>query len=216
MSVVRKTMVGAMLFAALAVAGCGNDATTAADSDGKAAPSFQDAMVDYAACMRENGVDMPDPTFTDGDGTGGGPMTFAIPLGATDAGGGPGAALTVGPDPTFKAAAEACQSIMDAVQQEMPKLSAEEEAKMRDSALKFAQCMREHGVDMPDPTFDAGGGSAVVIQDAADERAPLDADKFNEASSVCSSEGFGGGFTISSAEGSGGGFKVGSASSGAK
>jgi hypothetical protein len=208
-------MVGAMLFAALAVAGCGKDANTAADGDGKTAPSFQDAMVDYAACMRENGVDMPDPTFTDGGGAGGG-GTFAIPLGAIDAGGGPGTAVTGGPDPTFKAAAEACQSIMDEVQQEMPKLSAEEEAKMRDGALKFAQCMREHGVDMPDPTFDAAGGSAVVIQGSSDARAPLDTDNFNEAASACSSEGFGGAFSVSSAEGSGPGFKVGSAGSGAK
>ena len=214
MSVTGKMMAGAMLFAALAVAGCGGSANSATGSDGNTAPSFQDAMVEYSACMREHGVDMPDPTFADSGSTGGA-VTFAIPLGATGAGG-PGAAVTGGPDPTFKAAAEACQSIMDAVQQEMPKLSPEEEAKMRDDALKFAQCMREHGVDMPDPTFDAGGGSAVVIQGSSDERAPLDTDKFNEASSACSSEGFAGGFTVSSGEGSGPGFSVGSVGAGAK
>lgn len=29
---------------------------------------MQDAFLDYAQCMRENGYDMPDPDFSDGDG----------------------------------------------------------------------------------------------------------------------------------------------------
>jgi hypothetical protein len=32
---------------------------------------------------------------------------------------------------------------------------------MRDQALKFAQCMRSKGLDVPDPTFDDNGGMKI-------------------------------------------------------
>jgi hypothetical protein len=219
-TVLGKTAAGALLLAALAMAGCGGDAGGGdSGTEATSTPSFEDAMVQYASCMRENGVDMPDPQFS-GDGSSGGAMTFAIPLGAAD-GSGPGGAAIGGPaggpvDETFKAAAEACQPIMEAVRQNMPKLSPEEEAKMRDDALKFAQCMREHGVDMPDPTFDGGRGSAMVIQGASQAPDAFDPDKFNEASSACSAEGLAGGFRIATnvdGEGTAGGFKVSSGAS---
>ena len=55
---------------------------------------------------------------------------------------------------------------------------------MRDEALEFAQCMREHGVDMPDPTFDAG---AVRDRISGRERRPdpFDADKFRRSVEAC-------------------------------
>ena len=218
-TVFGKAATAALLIAALALAGCGGDAGGDTGTEAQSTPSFEDAMVQYASCMRENGVDMPDPQFS-GDGSSGGAMTFAIPLGAAD-GSGPGGAAIGGPaggpvDETFKAAAETCQPIMEAVRQNMPKLSPEEEAKMRDEALKFAQCMREHGVDMPDPTFEGGGGAAIAIQGSSDGPGSFDADKFNEASSACSAEGLGGGFRIATnaeSEGTVGGFKVSSGAS---
>ena len=81
---------------------------------------------------------------------------------------------------------------MEAVRREMPKLSPEEEAKMRDNALKFAQCMREHGIDMPDPTFDDHAvDRAMAIRGGSEteELTPFDADKFNEAAGECSEDG---------------------------
>jgi hypothetical protein len=33
---------------------------------------------------------------------------------------------------------------------------------LRDAALKYAQCMRKHGVDMPDPQFNGGGMSMQI------------------------------------------------------
>jgi hypothetical protein len=59
-------------------------------------PEQQDAMLAFAKCMRDHGVDMPDPEF----GTSGGP---AIQIG------GDGIAFD---SPTFKAADEACRSIV--------------------------------------------------------------------------------------------------------
>ena len=199
-----------MLAAALAVAGCGGDnvdTSTGASPDNE--QSFQDAMVSYSACMREHGVDTPDPTF-DGKGA------SVIMSAAAPADSGGGAAFGGPDDETFKAAAEACQSIMDAVEQSMPKPSAEEEAKMCDNALKFAQCMREHGVDMPDPTFDSTGKSSAIIKGEGDDSGPpVDVDKFNEAASACQAEGLGGGFSVSSGDG-GTGARVGIASGASK
>jgi len=34
----------------------------------------------------------------------------------------------------------------------------DQQAKFREAALKFTRCMREHGVDMPDPQPGQGGG----------------------------------------------------------
>ena len=66
---------------------------------------LQDTMVAFAACMRGNGYDMPDPDFTnsgpgqgDGSGEGGG----GGPFGEIDR-----------TDPDFIAAEEACRDILD-------------------------------------------------------------------------------------------------------
>ena len=218
----RRAVTGTFLLAGLALVGCGGDATgdegaTGARNDADAAASFEDAMVDYAACMREHGIDMPDPQVQSDGGdvtTGRGGMVFAMPLGATGEANGPG-------NEAFEAAAEECNPILEAVRREMPKLSPEEEAKMRDNALKFAQCMREHGIDMPDPTFDTTGGPGMAIRGSSDtkELTPFDADKFNEAAGECSEEG-GPTFRVATADGSGGnavgGIRIGSASGASK
>ena len=38
------------------------------------------------------------------------------------------------------------------------------DAASKKAMLQFAQCMRDHGVDMKDPTFDANGRGGVLIQ----------------------------------------------------
>lgn len=115
---------------------------------------FEDAMLEYAQCMRDNGVDMPDPTFSE-DGKG----AVAIQGRAADADGGGGIDPSSG---DFEKAAEVCDPIMEDARASMPQPSAEEKAKMQDEMLTFAACMREHGVDMPDPTFDDNGGMALT------------------------------------------------------
>jgi len=58
---------------------------------------IEDQLLEFAACVRENGYDMPDPEFsgTPGQGGGGGPF------GDIDR-----------EDPAFQAAAEACQDVL--------------------------------------------------------------------------------------------------------
>jgi hypothetical protein len=129
-----KLLTISLVAAALLPAACGDDDSgdaTAADPRAE----FREAAVDYAQCMRENGVDMPDP---DPNAPG---IQLRSPPGTDRA--------------TMERAQEACQEILDKARP--PELSAEEQSEFRERALEQAQCMREHGIDMPDPTFDGGG-----------------------------------------------------------
>jgi hypothetical protein len=44
-----------------------------------------------------------------------------------------------------------------------PELSEEQEQKFKDAALEHARCMRDHGIDFPDPTFSEGGGATIKL-----------------------------------------------------
>jgi hypothetical protein len=51
-----------------------------------------------------------------------------------------------------------------------------------ESAFKFAQCMRDHGVDMPDPQTDGAGGFGVTING---ENQSLSKEKVDAAMEAC-------------------------------
>ena len=97
----------------------------------------EEAALAFAECMREHGVDMPDPQVGSN-----GEMTFSIGVG-------PGSADVE----KMQAAQEACQDLMPRSMGEPRELTAEQ----KDAMLGFAQCMRDHGIDMPDPVFEGGG-----------------------------------------------------------
>jgi hypothetical protein len=63
---------------------------------------LQDTMVDYAACMRDNGYDMPDPDFSS-FGPGGGE--------SGQGGGGPFGAIDFD-DPDFMSAQQECEDLL--------------------------------------------------------------------------------------------------------
>ncbi len=53
-----------------------------------------------------------------------------------------------------------------------------EELSPEDAMLEYAQCMREHGIDMPDPEFRGGGGSFPLPDNA-------DSEEFEAAQEAC-------------------------------
>ena len=143
---IRLAFAGPALALAVAVlAGCGGGDTAGDDvasvSGAGATPSASASATSdpeqnrkFAACMRENGVpDFPDP----------------------------------GPDGQFDLSqfrdADIDQQKMEAAQTacrdlapnggQRPQLDAAQQEQLR----QFAQCMRDHGVDMPDPDPDSGG-----------------------------------------------------------
>ena len=139
------------------VASLGGDSAQQASDNGSTKLSRRErdaAFRKFTQCMRDHGVEMQDPEIGD-DGS----FTISAPA-DIQAGTGPA-------DSDFAEANEACQKFLDGVinggDREAP--SAEEIAKIQESALKFARCMRAEGYDFPDPQFDtgSGGGGMVMI-----------------------------------------------------
>jgi len=124
-----------------------------------------DAMLAFAKCMREHGVDMPDPVVNADGG-----MTVSI--GAE--GGKPIDTKTM------QAADEACKQLMPARPDGGP---TQMTAEQQDAMLAFAKCMREHGVNMPDPEF-GNGGTKVTI---GGEGIAFDSPTFKAADEACRS-----------------------------
>jgi hypothetical protein len=84
----------------------------------------EEARLEFAECMRAHGVEMEDPK--------------------------PGQSIDPGgDDPATRKALAACDGKLGAGQE----LSTEEDEELKEGALAFAQCMREEGIDMGDPTF---------------------------------------------------------------
>jgi hypothetical protein len=163
----------AALALTLALAACGGEgseaqvaalggATTTTEDE---APSSEEgdpeeALLAYARCMREHGVDVPDPQV---DGSGRATFRMLRPRGNERA---------------FQEAEEACREHLERVRPR--NLDPEQQEELREAMLAFAQCMREHGVDIPDPEFGEGGGDAVRLRDI-DPNDPT----FREAEEAC-------------------------------
>jgi hypothetical protein len=145
------------LVAAFAVAGCRGDtddgegvATAGGTPTSSATGNNSNAGADdgdmaekmrkFASCMREHGIDMPDPEV-DSEGR----VRMQIGEGPNEGG--------TPPDrEKFEAAQKECQQYLPNGG-EPPKLDPEQVEKMR----QFAKCMRENGVpDFPDPEADGG------------------------------------------------------------
>jgi len=131
------------------------------------------AMLDYARCMREHGIDMPDPQFSSEGGK------------AIIQQGGPGSKVT--PE-KVKAAEAACRKYRDEVKP--PEMSDADKEKFRKAALANARCMREHGIDFPDPKFDENGGAQIELRKG---NIDPNSERFKAAQKACESTLPGGG-----------------------
>jgi hypothetical protein len=134
---------------ALGLGACGKDGKGATGSATAKAASDADKMRQFAKCMRDNGINMPDPQV---DSKGNVSMKIEGPK--AGAGGNPDQL-----DGKMKAAEAKCKHLQPNGGKPK-KLNPEELAKMR----ALAKCMREHGVNMPDP--DPNGGGIVTQRKA--------------------------------------------------
>jgi hypothetical protein len=130
----------------------GSSGQAGEEGEGQRAKDAEKAMLDFARCMREHGVDMPDPKPGQGD-----VLRFEAPAAATP----------VPEGNKFVEAEKACRHFMDKAGP--PQLSPEDQKQMQDAMLAFARCMREHGVEMPDPQ-PGGGGIVARVGEGADPR----------------------------------------------
>lgn len=167
------------------VANLGEAAETTADGETTEAPTDpEEAMLAYTECMRENGVDLPDPEFggpgqSQGDDEEGEGPRFQF---------GPGGEIDPN-DPDFQQAQEACQSLLANIQ---GRFDPEMQEQFQDAALEFAQCMRDEGFDFPDPEFGEGpgGGGFGLFQQGGDGLDPNDPD-VQAAMEACQEQAFG-------------------------
>ncbi|HEX2314060.1 MAG TPA: hypothetical protein VHJ17_10015 [Thermomonospora sp.] len=148
---------------ALTLAGCGSegkgpDAKASREADAERARKF-------AQCMRENGVQMEDPEIGEDGG-------LKIRQRAPQSGSKSGRPAIV-EEKARDAMAKCRQHLPNGGKP--PKLSPEEVEKMR----QFAKCMRQHGVDMPDP--DPNGGIRVE----AKGRGAFEDEDFRKAEQAC-------------------------------
>jgi len=136
-------LVGVLAFG---VSACGSSSSTTTTSS--AAASGTSSSVNYQArlnlakCLRAHGVNVPDPS----------------PNGALP--GGDAAIRSIQSQPNYQSASRACSTYL---KQAFPfaNLSAAQRAQFQKGAVKFAECMRAHNIDIPDPTSQPGGGFGI-------------------------------------------------------
>ncbi|MEC4016817.1 hypothetical protein [Streptomyces sp. H27-D2] len=126
-------------------------------SSGKGKGKQSDQALKHRKCLRENGLDVPDPK-----------------PGQDNRG------IAINGDGMSK---EKMEKAMKACRSKAPGGGGKITQADKDKALKFARCMRKNGVDMPDPEFSGGGGSvkARPMPKGAAQK------KFEKANKACES-----------------------------
>jgi hypothetical protein len=133
---------------ALGLSACGSSSSTtttssAAASGGSSSGARYQARLNLAKCLRSHGVNVPDPS----------PNGGAVP-------GGDATIRAIQSQPNYQSASRACSKYM---KQAFPfaNLSPSQRAQFQKGAVKFAECMRAHNIDIPDPTSQPGGGFGI-------------------------------------------------------
>ena len=127
------------------LAACGGGAD--GDDDVAATPTTVDqeeAMLAFASCMREEGVDYPDP--------------------------GPDGEIELRVEPGDAAAWEAAQEACGDLRPDMAPMPEAQQAELSDQLLAQAACMRDLGWDIPDPQIftPADGGVQFLYPEPLD------------------------------------------------
>jgi hypothetical protein len=141
----------------LALAACGDSgdsgiahlsaSATATESANANSGTAEEQALAFAQCMRDNGVDFPDPTV-DSEGN----LSFEGAFGQSQEGGfDPG-------DTSFRDAQEACGDLMEGLVLGGGAAGGGfDSTAMQDSMLAYTECLRGEGLDVGDITFDGPG-----------------------------------------------------------
>jgi hypothetical protein len=169
----RHPLILAAVAGALALGACGSDAggsSASKDPESKQDKGLEGALK-FAKCMREHGIDMPDPTV-DADG--------GIQIRARMRAGQDGA-RPAQPDPKMEAAQKDCEHFMEGGGGTRDPAK---EARMQDALFAYARCMRAEGIDMPDPQVDGG---RVLFEMGSPGKAGADPEspRFKAADKTC-------------------------------
>jgi hypothetical protein len=135
-SAMRNLVLAGFLMASVAVAGCGSAASSAGSGSSASASSDNQqnaARVKLQQCLRQQGVPVPD----------------------TGGGGGQGQLSAADRQKVQTAMQGPCKALRS---QAFGNITAAQRQQFQDAFTKYAACMRQQGVDLPDPVPGAGGG----------------------------------------------------------
>jgi hypothetical protein len=135
----------AAVTAALALGACGGAGSgggTGTNGANSGEDKAYEGALKFAKCMRDHGLDFPDPQRQPDGGI------------LQKAGGKGKPGRRPEDDPKMKPALKDCQHFQDTGGGEAP--SPAEEAKMQDAFFAYAKCMRGKGINMPDPKVSGG------------------------------------------------------------
>jgi hypothetical protein len=130
----------------LGLAACGGgsgDSSGGGASDTSSSEDPQDQAVKFAQCMRDHGVDMPDPETDDK-----GRVRLRV-----------GGGEKIDKD-KVDAAMEACKKY-NPIGDSGRLNDLQNDPEFQEAQLRWAQCMRDHGVDVPDPGSGEHGGLVI-------------------------------------------------------
>jgi hypothetical protein len=163
---------GALAACVVTLVACGGGSEAGAEDP---AAAREEAGLEFAECMREHGVEVEDPQ----------PGQGGVVIGKVEKKAGAGSSSRSLSDPATDKAMEACGEIMEDA---APELSPEEEEEHKEQALAFAQCMRENGVDMPDPQFGSDGKMTMRIGGPGTHGPDPESPVFEQAQEACQDE----------------------------
>jgi hypothetical protein len=158
MAAMRKTTTLALASASLLLVACGSSSN--GDNGSGASEAQRDAaQIKFARCMRSNGINIPDP----------GPSSQGVRI-----------AIPRNISPEKMQGIEGSCRKSSGLDKAMPAPSAAKQKEIADDALKFASCMRSHGIEMPDPKV-SQGRVAIMIPRSANPNTP----RFKQAQQAC-------------------------------
>ena len=195
----RVVAAGLVILVALSLAACGGAAqdggvvslvNPSASPDASSSPASsidpEEAMLAFTKCMKEHGVDIQVATIT---GDAGGPVG-GVQIGGPDAGTEVQPATGEFDPKAMEEADKACRDLLPAGGM-LGDPNATMDPALADQLLKFAQCMRDHDVDFPDPQLSSGGvGGGVMVQVGGGGDGAIDPTSkvFQDAQAACGSE----------------------------
>ena len=147
-----------ILLIAVAIAGCSSADNSEAVASLETVPSAEQAdnptpqidseqaMLDFAQCLRDQGVEVGDPTMSADGSMQMPPIEFVGPADED-----PEAAMAAMDDIFAE-----CESHLEGIALAAPDPGAG--VAFEDALLEYAGCMRDQGIDMPDPDLSGSGG----------------------------------------------------------
>ena len=119
--------------------------TVAAEAGADELVMDEEAVLEFAACMRDGGIDFPDPVV-DSDGNVGFDLLALRDLADVD-------------QADLEAAFQPCAQLLAGVNFGFDQVF---ETEFQDELIAFSACMRDNGFDLPDPDFSALTGTGEL------------------------------------------------------